>query len=380
MKNSLILIPFNAFLTDVCDYAKQTVEIVRRDNQVLGIALSNPVSPYKDPLTVLTGRFFVKHWGVPVLRPLMIVPFQRFDMVRRLNITLTILVLNLWFLFRNQRVVLWFFEPRYVRIFLHWLKKDFSLFDCVDYFTAYEDWREEQLFCLQNADMVAVNSRTLFEKYRPVRRDLIQVPLGFSSHDIPSLSTFRKRSRSGSLTLGFVGAVGDRLDFEFLKDLMRSRPEDKLVFIGPQTFTNTPLGKKKRQQFQTLVKERRVQWSGPFTRKQTWRKAQQFDAGIIPYEASSLFDRFSFPMKIMEYFYMGLPVIASEIKELSRYPKFVYMPQQKGWKGVGAFLKQWRREYSRKQRATALQHTWQKKIDALYQEAAARMERRSRHT
>lgn len=379
MKNSLILIPFNAFLTDVCDYARQTVEILRQDNQVIGIALSNPVSPYREPWTVFSGRFFIKHWGVSVIRPVMVIPFQRFDVVRRINIFLNVAVLNIWLLFQKQPKILWFFEPRYIRIFLRWLKKDFSLFDCVDYFTAYEDWRKEQLFCLQKASMVAVNSQTLFEKYQSFRPDLIQVPLGFSSRDIPLPRRMRKENQPRSLTFGFVGAVGDRLDFEFIQNLMRSHPKDKFVFIGPLTFTETPLGRKKRQRFETLVAKKKIQWSGPFSRKKTWQKAREFDIGLIPYEAKNLFDRYSFPMKIMEYFYMGLPVIASEIEELSRYSQFVYMPQQKGWRGVNAFLSK-HRSHSKKQRAEALRHTWEKKVATLYQSTAVCMERRSRHT
>lgn len=374
MKNSLIIIPFNALLEDVCNYAEQTVRILSKTNRVVGIALGNPLSLFRNFGAIWRGQFFIHHWGARVFRPIMVIPFQRFDFIKRLNLILNILVLNFWLGQSRQKKVLWFFEPRYLSHFLRWLKTNSSLFDCVDYFFAYEEWKKEQLYCLQHASIVTVNSRTLEKKLQPFRQNLIEVPVGFSHRDM-SVNRFKNRKKSHqSLVFGFVGAIGNRLDFNFLKQLLIHRSKDPFVFIGPQTFyTQTVVGKKKQQLFQQLLQKPNVHWISRLSRKKMWQQARQFDVGIIPYDARDLFNQYSFPMKTMEYFYTGLPVISTNIQELSLYPKYVYLPHSRGWKNLKRFLDGWDIKRQREQRRITLEHTWEKKVSAITQLLSERM-------
>lgn len=387
MKNSLIIIPFNARLGDVCDYARQTVRIVSKHNQVVGIALNNQLSLWHDFPLVLKGKFLVRHWGVPVLLPVMIVPFQRFEIIRRLNIVLNIWLLNLWLLFgssrNSDRTVLWFFEPRYLSHFLRFLRYDFSVYDCVDYFTGSEEWRAEQLWCLKRATVLTVNSQTLKERYQSIRPDLALVPLGFSHHDMTKHIGRSLRSTQSvrhPLTFGFVGAVGDRLDFTFLQRLITQRPQDTFVFIGPQTFTDTPTGRKKRQDFESLLHQQKLRWLPGRSRKRAWLEARHFDVGLIPYEAKSAFDRYSFPMKTIEYFYAGLPIVSSQIEELTRYPEHVFMPQRHKWRKLDSFLNNQSPLSRRARRRIALSHTWEKKLSAIFAHLENRIFRRNNQT
>lgn len=375
IKNSVIVIPFNALLTDVCDYAEQTARLLAKENLVLGVALGNPISPYRQLGQFLRGQFLPKHWGIRVLRPVMIVPFQRFELIKRFNLFLNILILNLWLLMANRRKILWFFEPRYLSPFLKWLVVDFSLFDCVDYFTGYKEWQSEQIFCLKKATFVTVNSNILKNKYGSIREDLHQVPLGFSIHAMPKMSAFHRLN--SPLKFGFIGAVGERLDFVFLRQLLRHRPKDNFIFIGPQTFTKSKTGERKRSLFSAMLKNKRVTWLSQLSREEAWKHAQQFDVGLIPYEAKSLFDRHSFPMKTMEYFYAGLPVLSSLIEELKNYPDLVFMPQLKGWQNLNIFLKTWSAKQKDHQRQIALKNTWKMKLIAIEDYLAGNIRRRN---
>lgn len=367
MKNSFILVPFNASLEDVCDYAGQTISLLSSQNDVFGVALNNPLSLYRQFKNILRGEFLVQHWGIPVLRPIMIIPFQRFKCIRRFNIVLTVFLLNLWifFRFRKKRKILWFFEPRYLSIFIRFLYHDRSLYDCVDNFFGYKSWRKEHRWCLKNASRVSVNSRTLQKRFRHIRSDLKVVPLGFSPQNMPE-SFVATQKKSGSLTQVFVGAVGDRLDFVFLKKLFLHRPKDTFVFMGPKTFTDSKRGRQKKLQFEQWQKTKILQWVPQQPRKDMWRKARNFDVGLIPYESHSEFDAYSFPMKTMEYFYIGLPIVASVIKELSLFPRDVYQPQKEGWTSLSSFLYQGNSEDRRRRRKFSLTHTWEKKLAHLY--------------
>ena len=217
MKNSLIVIPFNAHLDDVCDYAEQTIRLLAKSNATLGVALGNPLSLYRDFGAIWRGKFFVTQWGARVLRPVMIIPFQRFELIKRMNFFLNIVAINSWLLFRPQPKILWFFEPRYLSLFLRFSIFKLSVFDCVDYFSAYENWHAEQVYCLKKALIVAFNSHTLKRHYQTVRPDTLVVPLGLSVQDMSPI--LPKKEKRSFLTIGFIGSIGYRIDFKFLNRL-----------------------------------------------------------------------------------------------------------------------------------------------------------------
>lgn len=53
------------------------------------------------------------------------------------------------------------------------------------------------------------------------------------------------------------------------------------------------------------------------------RVIHSFDICIIPYDIRQKFNLFSFPMKVMEYFYMKKPIISSNILDLKLYNKYI---------------------------------------------------------
>lgn len=373
MKNSLIIIPFNVLLGDICDYAEQTIRILAKDNQVMGVALGNPLSLFRDFGTIIRGRFLIRHWGISILLPIMVVPFQRFKPLKRLNLLLNIFALNLWLVRQKKQKLLWFFEPRYLSHFLNWLMVDVSLYDCVDSFSVYEDWRTEHTVCLKKASFVVANSRTLQRQLSRIRPDAKRVPLGFAFQDMPrKLKPFKKKQ---ALIFGYIGEIGQRFDLQFLQQLLKRYPTSTFLFIGPQRFAASLEGRKKQRLFQQFLRRPNVQWIAQLPRKALWQKARQFDVGLVPYDVRHSFNRSSFPMKVMEYFYAGVPVIATNIQELSFYPQYVYQPARRGWQGLGKFLSGWTPRQQQRERTIALANTWQKKVEAIETYLAARMRR-----
>lgn len=375
MKPSLFLIPFNVHLDDVCDYAQQTIRILAKKNAVLGIALGNPISLWREPLAVLRGTWRLRQWGTTIIRPVMIIPGQRLEWVKRLNFFLLIMALNVWLLSQRREKVLWFFEPDFLSVFLNWLRVDTSIYDCVDYFPAYPRQRKEHRRCLRAAEIVVVNSHALERKFYSLRSDVVRVPLGFLP---PTHFSFHQRKIP--LTFGFLGAVSYRLDFQFLERLLRARPHDRVVFVGPQTFDrDTRAGKQQYHQFQKLLAHPRVQWQPAVLRHKLSKVLQQFDVGLIPYDVRDPFNRFSFPMKTMDYLYAGLPIVSTAIEELRYFSEYAYFPQEKGWKGLETFLHQHILSQQKKERSLALSHRWEKKITAIVAHLTDRTRSRNNH-
>ena len=227
-------------------------------------------------------------WGARVLRTVMIIPFQRFELIKRMNFFLNIVAINSWLLFRPQPKILWFFEPRYLSLFLRFSIFKLSVFDCVDYFSAYENWHAEQVYCLKKALIVAFNSHTLKRHYQTVRPDTLVVPLGLSVQDMSPI--LPKKEKRSFLTIGFIGSIGYRIDFKFLNRLFIARPKDKFVFIGPQDFDlKTSQGRKSQKLFQQLIDQKIIHWLPKLSRKKAWLKAREFDVGLIPYDTRDPF-------------------------------------------------------------------------------------------
>lgn len=355
---SVFFIPFNSLLGDVCDYSDQTREILaQKKHFVFGIALGNPISPYTNPLSLIRGEFLIKKSANHlILKPVMFFPFQRMDFIKRLNISINIFLINLFFLGDNRRKVLWFFEPTYNKLFVRFLKSNLSIYDCVDAFSYYEKLSAEHNYLLKNSDEMFVNSETLRELYLKQRDGVKVVPLGFY---LKKKITFSKQLKNKSKSFCFVGAIGDRLDFKFIKKLVNKRKKDNFVFIGPMTFKN----EKNKNQFLQLIENKRVNWFGKINKTDLLEKIKDFDFGLIPYKKTR-FDINSFPMKVMEYFYLGMPVISTKIKELQRFEEHVFFPDEQGWNKLGLFLNKSAKNRSKK-RKIALNNSWQKKVEKI---------------
>jgi hypothetical protein len=101
-------------------------------------------------------------------------------------------------------------------------------------------------------------------------------------------------------------------------------------------------------------------------RKEIIKKIANYDVGVIPYKSSLSFNRFSFPMKLMEYFYLGMPVLSTDIKELERFPESVYIPEISGWRGLNKFLASDNLANKKLRRKVSVENSWNKKVKSIF--------------
>jgi teichuronic acid biosynthesis glycosyltransferase TuaH len=359
MKPSLIIIPFSSLIGDVCDYSDQTIKILnKKGHQVLGVALGNPISIYHDFLGVMRGDFIIKKSSKNhVLKPVMFLPFQRLEFIKRINFIINIFIINFVFAKTKKTKIMWFFEPKYGKTFLSFLKKDLSIYDCVDYFSGDKNLKKENEYVIKNSDKVFVNSLTLENMYSSLREDIKKVPLGFH---IPknNFKTLRKSTKNKAIC--FIGSIGDRIDLNFLKRAIKTRNKDDFIFIGP-----IKMSPQRKKVFLKLLENKRAYWLGEVSKNELLKLVSSFDIGLIPYK-KTLFNINSFPMKVMEYFYLGMPIISSNIKELERFNDHVYFPEKDGWKDLNDFLKK-SEDKSVEKKKIALMNSWYKKVSLILQ-------------
>lgn len=222
--------------------------------------------------------------------------------------------------------ILWIFgffeEPLF--IFLPLLFPGALLYyDCLDIIWHPVPWVSKLLLFAENqlvkkARWMSVNSHTLFEKWTVVRPTIILVPSG--APNITHKRTPKNASpKDRRPTIGYIGAIGYRLDFSLLTRIIQRNPQWQFLLAGPIFLEpGTPMVE--------AMTTMRALPNVTFTRVDKQKIPNLLassDIGIIPYDTNQTFNRYSFPLKLMEYFLAELPVVSTDIYELRRFPEFV---------------------------------------------------------
>ncbi|MBR06606.1 MAG: hypothetical protein CMP48_02885 [Rickettsiales bacterium] len=114
-------------------------------------------------------------------------------------------------------------------------------------------------------------------------------------------------------TIGYVGSVDFRLNYELLEHLVERLPEYDFHFVG--RITEMPRA-------MSLDKHANVQFFGAQQPNDITRFMREFDLGIIPF-AKNDFTKNIYPLKINEYLSAGLPVISTDFAELSDFESLI---------------------------------------------------------
>jgi hypothetical protein len=138
------------------------------------------------------------------------------------------------------------------------------------------------------------------------------------------------------------------------------------IFWGPIEYLNKNLDTiyNLETNINKLKKYKNVQF-GHSDRNGVIKVLEKTTIGIIPYNTLLDFNRNCFPMKLFEYFYMGLPVLSTKIEELYRYKNIIKISNDsKEWnKYINKIMRNgWPAQKRIIQRELAKSNSWQKKI------------------
>lgn len=383
LRNSLVVIPFNAQLKDGCDYALQTIRILAKHNQVVAVLLGEPYTwpeLIKDLVFRLTTHFIQRdQQGTLWFKPMMWIPGQRWLPIKKFNVYLSTLMLKMilksheWGRAKSISQVLWFFEPFFMPIFLDVLRDFESVYDCVDrYHPLGKEAQRAEALVKQKVDHMTVISEPLLTEHQPQRPDAIKVPLGFDELTFARLTPKRTTNQVSlknkkSLLVGFCGGINYRLDFPLLFELINRHPQHHFWFVGPQQLTLIPGDTQTAHQVEKLLALPNVKWTPPLPKSKIPALIDQMDVCLIPYDLQYEFNRFCHPMKVAEYLYIGKPVITTPIIELTQplyqnlvlvgataaeFSRHLKTIQKNGWSA----------DRRRHQRAVAASQSWEKKV------------------
>jgi glycosyltransferase involved in cell wall biosynthesis len=368
MKNTTFLIFFNTTWGWPADYCRQTARELSKKTRVICYLGAEPVTLLN--LILRKGTFWKTIDHTQCYSPVLL-PFRRFSIVQsvqnRINIALFRLLAQRGA--HARHVIAWIFDQMYAPYLRHFPASWRILYDCVDYVwdpdsMIHTHIQQQEDVLIQKATWMVVNSNTLKTIHKKKRRGITVVPLGFAPAEKPV--HVRKKHGREKPVIGLVGVLNCRIDYGLVYRLA-NKPEWHLVLQGKtdREYDNIYHMGTWIDKFRTISN---IEILPPVTRENVYECIARFDVCMIPYRMDIDFNRYCYPMKLFEYFYMGKPVVATPIEELRRYPKYVQIGSAVGeWEHLLQKLisQPWPSLYEKEQRRLASENTWEKKINAI---------------
>ncbi|MDQ3008607.1 MAG: hypothetical protein M3Q81_03350 [bacterium] len=371
MNKTVILVPFSSSLINGCDYSLQTLAILGKKNYVYGVQLAEPYT-WKSLLKDIFGKkctLYSTGDRYSIFRLPFLIPGQRFKKIEKANYLIGSLLLRVYFYFKHGscQKILWLFEPYQTITFFKLFKSYFKLYDCVDYFQATSsEVKQDEQYILSHSDLVALNSRTLQRLHGRINPHTILVPVGFPDAIFtPFSAQVKKFQKKKRLIIGYIGGINDRLNFKLLRELVTLHPQDIFKFVGPMQVDNNVIEPEVLRQVELLKKMPNTQWIDNQPKSAIPGIILSMDICLIPYDIRNPFNRYCYPMKLLDYFFFQKPVISTAIEELKYFPSVVMIGDSAA--DFSSHINDirnngWSATKGKYQQEVALSNTWEKKV------------------
>ncbi len=381
MVNSVIVIPCNAPWEWSTDYINQTARLLSKTNTVICIFWLDALSIREHIFSATKKPVFFKQIEPGILGYYMIhlLPFRRFDYIYSLNISLNLFVVKAYIYLLNlqrkfAKKIIWFFDPVCYPVILQFSQAWISVYDCIDYFRGsilLSRKQKKQLILeedvlIKKSTLVVVNSHILYKLHSAVRGNIVVVSQGFRLKEFQNTDAHTIVLPKDKPIIGYIGALNYRLDYSLLVSLAKKMPNFQFAFIGPLQVDGTPQDQSTLRKAQdALFALKNVTVIFGVDKNEIQNIISQINIGIIPYRIDMKFNTYCYPMKLFEYFYMGKPVISTQIEELKRFPKYILIGSRvEEWKLhiKNLLATSWSVANKRDQKKLAMDNTWEEKI------------------
>lgn len=313
----IIIIPFTLPWNHSADYQKQTVlELERRGYTVIAYMAEEAKFFLKT-----AQKSEVKKTTLIFHQPQFLLPLRRLEFINQLNFIIDQWRLN-WRLGIYTKKIIWIFDPQFEKFADNFSAK-VTLYDCVDFHTATNSkiarrLRQQENSLIKKVDYFFVNSHALKLLHQNLRKPAL-VPQGVKT----TLLNHRRITppkKNPKPIIGYIGGINYRFDFELLQQVITRHPEWEFEFWGPEQTDEQDQKIQTKLKLKQLKKLSNTHWRLAKNVDELARAIQRFDVCLIPYNSQQLFNYYSFPMKLFEYFMFGKPVVSTKILELTRPP------------------------------------------------------------
>ena len=265
--------------------------------------------------------------------------------------------------------IVWLALPGLVNVLDEIPSPRLLIYHVVDEYTAYAGQteaarrltRQQEQQLLPRADVVIAVSQALCEAKQPHNANTYLVPNGvnFTAYSKaladpalpPSLAAIPEPR------LGYIGLIGDKLNYEILKTLAEENPAWSIVMMGT---IRLKVQEDSWQMFQALPN---VHHLPSVSVDQVPHYVKGFQAGLMPYLQNRHAQNIS-PLKLYDYLAAGLPVASVDIPAAQLFQEVVHLAETPAdfLAAARAALADTSQEAFQARCALAAQHTWEARV------------------
>lgn len=263
-----------------------------------------------------------------------------------------------------KKPIVWVFWPTAVEMIGHFSEKlvvyhEADEMTLIPYGTGIVLNKMEQRM-LKKSDLVITCSEEVYRKKKQLCKNIINIPNGI---DLKIFSNVLKGSFSIPKDLdsikhpriGFSGVIDRRFDFNLIKKIASFSPDMNIVLIGPHYISISKLENIKN-----------VHYLGMKPPELVPLYIKHFDVCIIPYLRNEYVKSLS-PLKMMEYFAMGKPIVSVPITGIEEHLGLLYVAKDENEfiEAIRLVLKEENPSLGDQRKRVAGMNTWENKVQAI---------------
>jgi glycosyltransferase involved in cell wall biosynthesis len=196
------------------------------------------------------------------------------------------------------------------------------IYEMMDDYQCFHPLRKKEIdvteqWLMKNADLIITTSRALYEKAHEIdaRQVIMNIPNGVDYEFFEQSLKSSKKSSSGNPTIGFIGALNERIDFEIIELMAERWKNYSFILVGPVKAKIFP-------------QKENIHYVGTVEYSKVPYYCDSFDVCLIPFTPGEFADTIN-PIKLYEYFALGKPVVAYKMKELEPFNDLLYLAKDK---------------------------------------------------
>jgi glycosyltransferase involved in cell wall biosynthesis len=181
-----------------------------------------------------------------------------------------------------------------------------------------KDIRKTEQLLVNRADLIITTSSALFEKAKGINKNKEVILIGNGvDYNFFNRDSFKRpvEFKGMDKIVGYVGTIDNWMDFETLSFLAERRQDLDFVFIGPLKTGGLSQGKN-------------IHFLGKRDYESIPHYCNSFDVCLIPFKPGEFADTIN-PVKLYEYFALGKPVVAHEMREFRVFSNLLYLAKDK---------------------------------------------------
>ena len=209
---------------------------------------------------------------------------------------------------------IWFYTPMPSPMVLEEFDPVGVIYDCMDELAQFKgaptDIRYREKSLMKKADIVFTGGRKLYEAKAPLHPCVHFFGCGvdiehFSKAQSPDTIIPEDLRNLSGPTIGYFGVIDERLDYELIAHLSRSKPKWNIVMVGPVVKVN-PEG---------LPQAPNIHWLGQRDYHVLPNYVKCFDVCMMPFALNEATEYIN-PTKTLEYMAARKPIVSTAVADV----------------------------------------------------------------